>query len=313
MKFALEKLVTDGKAITLINMGVVVSLAWAASLYANIWVSAQLAEVPEFRPPQITKTALPQKKADYSIIRKRNIFNPAAVPEEPEKAAALEKGATGKDLEGEFTPTALNLKLHGTVIANNPQNNAAVIEDPVKKKQTLYHLKDEVAPKAVIVQIERFRVLIDNAGRLESLSMELEDMKNSSPGRIKSGRKARGVLNSAFNNAIRKIGDNQVIVDKRYLDSQLKNMNKLMVDIRAVPEMNKDGYMEGFKVFQIKKGSIYDRLGLKNKDVIQQINGQPLDSAQKGLDLFMALKNESRFTVDLMRNDKKQTLSIEVQ
>ncbi len=308
MKFALEKLVTDSKAITFINMGVVVSLAWAASLYANIWVSAQLAKVPEFKPPQITKTASPQKKADYSVIRKRNIFNPAAAPEEPEKAGATEKG-----LEGEFTPTALKLILHGTVIASNPQNNAAVIEDPVKRKQELYHLNEKVAPKAVIVQIDRFRVLIDNAGRMESLSMEFEDLKKGSSGKMKSGRKQRGVVSASLQNAIRKIGEDQVIVDRRYLDSQLKNMNKLMVDIRAVPSMDGDGRMNGFKVFQIKKGSIYDRLGIKNKDVIQQINGQPLDSAQKGLDLFMALKNESRFIIDIMRNSKKQTLSIEVQ
>jgi general secretion pathway protein C len=70
---------------------------------------------------------------------------------------------------------------------------------------------------------------------------------------------------------------------------------------------------DGFKVFAIRKGSLFDKIGLQNNDVVKRINGVELDSAEKGLELFQALKNETTFNVDLMRKSQKTTMRFSVQ
>jgi len=206
-------------------------------------------------------------------------------------------------------PTALNLQLIGTVNTDSGENSFAVILDKATKKQNLLRINDEVAPGAKIVAISRLSVLIDNAGRMESLSVEMK------PGsRTRSGRgRPRAASGGRRNGGVWKVSEGHIIMDKRFLEKQLASVNDLMTQVRAVPHMNKDKVMQGFKVFQIKKGSVFQKVGLKNRDVIQRINGQRLDSVEKGLDLFAALRDETNFTLDILRNNAKKTINIEIQ
>ena len=49
------------------------------------------------------------------------------------------------------------------------------------------------------------------------------------------------------------------------------------------------------------EGSIYEKLGLKNKDVIVQINGFTVDNLPKALKLFEALQLEEKITLRIKR------------
>ena len=51
----------------------------------------------------------------------------------------------------------------------------------------------------------------------------------------------------------------------------------------------------------VRKGSIYEKLGLKNKDVIVQINGFTVDNLPKALKFFEALKLEEKITPRITR------------
>jgi len=206
-------------------------------------------------------------------------------------------------------PTALNLQLIGTVNTDSGENSFAVILDKGTKKQNLLRINDEVAPGAVIVAISRLSILIDNAGRMESLSVEMKSEPGKRSGRTRPAAASAG---SPFG-GVRKVSEGHVIMDKRFLNKQLARVNDLMTQVRAVPHMNKNKEMQGFKLFQIKKDSVFQKVGLKNSDVIQRINGQRLDSVEKGLDLFAALRDETNFTLDILRNNAKKTINIEIQ
>ncbi|GMT41815.1 MAG: hypothetical protein IEMM0002_0226 [bacterium] len=306
MKHVLQRFVEEGRAVLFINLAVVVLLAYVLSLWINLAVSARMADIPKYAPPKITKKTQSYRKADYSIIKRHNIFNPSAAPETTSRPSSPNESIKA-------AATALNLKLLGTIITDSGTHNLAVIEDKKTKQQKLYSVNENAAPGAKIVRIDRFTVLIDNAGRMESLTMEYE--KGFPKGR--KGRKGRGksARSASLGGGpdVQKVGAGEIIMDKRYLDKQLGDMNSLMTQVRVVPNKSKDGNVEGFKLFQIKKGSIYEKIGLKNRDVIERINGQPLNSVESGLDLFQALKSETHFTVDLKRRDSKQTLTVNVQ
>lgn len=306
MRYVFQRFTDEGKAILLINLAVTVFIAYVLSLWINLAISEKMANAPEYTPAKTTKEVVPQKKTDYSIIKRRNIFNSSAAPATSNVSAAPLNTAVAEAAQ----PTELNLKLIGTIITNSGKGSFAVIEND-SKQQKLYALNDEAAPGAKIIHIGRFAVLINNSGRTESLTM---DFKKGFP----QGRKSRRKMGKSskmvtMGSDVMKVGKGHTVMNKRYLDKQLSDMNGLMTQVRVVPEKGDDGNMEGFKLFQINKGSVYDKIGLRNSDVVQRVNGQPLNSVESGLDLFYALKNETNFTVDIKRNNSKQTLTINVQ
>ena len=87
--------------------------------------------------------------------------------------------------------------------------------------------------------------------------------------------------------------------ERAYVDEQLANFSQLLNDARVVPT-EKDGtplFMFKF----IRKGSIYEKLGLKNEDIILAINGFTVDSVPKALKLFETLQSEREITLKIER------------
>ena len=87
--------------------------------------------------------------------------------------------------------------------------------------------------------------------------------------------------------------------ERAYVDEQLANFSQLLNDARVVPT-EKDGtplFMFKF----IRKGSIYEKLGLKNGDIILAINGFTVDSVPKALKLFETLQSEREITLKIER------------
>ena len=94
--------------------------------------------------------------------------------------------------------------------------------------------------------------------------------------------------------------DQRIFRFKRaYVDQQLTNPNALLNDARVIP-IEQDG--KPWFIFDfVREGSIYEKLGLKNKDVIVQINGFTVDNLPKALKLFEALQLEEKITLRIKR------------
>ena len=302
MRYTFDRLLDAKTARLAANSAVIVSLAWAVSLWINLFISTKLSETPAYKPPKTATKYERQKKSDYSVIKRRNIFNPV---QSATQATAVPDNKALTDA----VPTTLNLQLIGTVNTETGKNSFAVILDKGTKKQNLLRINDEVAPGATLVGISRLSVLIDNGGRMESLSVEIKFGERTK----RSGAKRAAPTSGTPHGGVWKVNEGHVIMDKRFLEKQLTKVNDLMTQVRAVPHMGKDKTMQGFKVFQIRKDSIFQKVGLKNHDIIQRINGQRLDSVEKGLDLFAALRDETHFTIELLRNNANKTINIEVQ
>lgn len=272
----------------LLNLAVVLCLGWAVSLWVNQFISRKAAVIPKYSPPTASKAQGIQLNTDYSVIIKKNIFNPGA---------AHPLGA----VTGEVTPITLPLRLVGTIISAKKNESVAIVETTQDKQQGLYKINDQVGG-ALIVRIDRFEVVVNNNGRLESLTIDF-GQAGGPAGAAKKGMP--GV--QAGQNAGR------VLMDKSYFESQKKNTSELMTQVRAIPFTGKEGAIDGFQLFEVAKDSIYDRVGLKNQDVIQRVNGQALTSVESGLDLFNALKNDTHFTLDIVRNKENKTIRVDIQ
>jgi len=238
-----------------------------------------------------------------------NIFNSASVGKlqpVPRRPANVEN--LSDDALRDAPATSLDLKLLGTLLLG--EKRLAVIQAS-KGSQGVFKL-DEMVNGAQIVSIERSRVGLNNNGRLEVLELDYSKKEQNTSSRARLGSIRKKSLATPRFNDVSKTGDGANI-SKRYLEAQLKNMNSLLTQVRAVPNNDANGNMNGFKLYAIQNGSIFEKIGLSNHDVIQRINGVELDSAEKGLELFQALRNESNFNVDILRNSQKNTLRFNIQ
>ncbi|HXC61715.1 MAG TPA: type II secretion system protein GspC, partial [Nitrospiria bacterium] len=59
--------------------------------------------------------------------------------------------------------------------------------------------------------------------------------------------------------------------------------------------------------------SFYEKIGLQNGDVLQQVNGVEIKDPQSFLAVFQQLKEENNFSLDLMRNSSKETFQYDIR
>ena len=86
------------------------------------------------------------------------------------------------------------------------------------------------------------------------------------------------------------------------------------MDARTTP--NRDpgtGAINGFRLLDMKPGSIYEKLGLQRMDVLKSVNGTPVTSAAKAMELYNSLKNDPNIKLGIERNGKNEEFTYNVQ
>lgn len=93
-------------------------------------------------------------------------------------------------------------------------------------------------------------------------------------------------------------------LEKKYVADQLGDgFGKIISMARLVPRAT-DGQMDGFKIFSIVADSLWTRVGLKNGDVITQVNGTRLKRPEQGFALYEVFRDESDVRIELLRGNK---------
>ena len=147
---------------------------------------------------------------------------------------------------------------------------------------------EEHAPKPVVVKNE------------DTNELEVEKSDNQTVAAKKSDNQTSQNAEIFIEELATPPDDQRIFRFKRtYVNQQLANLNELLNDARVIP-IEQDG--KPWFIFDfVREGSIYEKLGLKNKDVIVQINGFTVDSLPKALKLFEALQLEEKITLRIKR------------
>jgi general secretion pathway protein C len=286
-----------------VNLILLALAAYSASAIVGTALAARYIQPPEVdisAPPPPIPEQSSRSASYYALIDKRDIFNSA----KPEVAVAV---------EAPVAPTQLRLKLWGVALQEG-SDAYCVIEDEKKRTQGVYKIDDEVPGPATVKAIEWERVVLLNGGREEIL--ELQDTTKAAGGIAAA---VRGVAAASQPSAsasavtgVKMVSEDEFVVDRSEVDNALENMSQLFTQIRAVPHFE-GGESTGFRLFAIRRGSLFDKIGLKNGDIIRNINGQPMNDPTKALALLEELRNVSDLTVQVTRNRQDKTLSYSVQ
>lgn len=196
----------------------------------------------------------------------------------------------GEDLD-DLEPTSLNVALLGTVVGGK-QYAFAVIEEVKKRKQGLYKVGDSVQG-ATVKRILRGKVVLRVNDKDEILTMEEEAASRAEPEYVRSpaGKK-----------------ETTIAVSRSEVDKSLKNVHQLLTQVRIRPHF-RDGKPDGLAVSNIRPGSFFAKLGLRNGDIVQGINGRNIKSPDDVMEVYQRLKSGSRVALQVRRNGEEKIIN----
>lgn len=111
---------------------------------------------------------------------------------------------------------------------------------------------------------------------------------------------------------VRQTAPHQYEIDRVAFEEALGNLNQLARSVRVVPEL-KAGRPAGFRVVDIRAGSLLSGLGLLRGDVLHSINGLELTSVEKAMEVYLKLKAAGHLAVVVERGGVMTTLQYAVR
>lgn len=269
------------------TLALVALLTLSAYLLADTvdaMIGRSLDAAPQFTGPMTQERAgiAPRKElADYSSILERGLFGEGR------------SSSSGPATAVEYSAYVLIGTVEGEQFAG------AVLEDATKV-QAFYHLYQKLPDGGELVRVKRDRVTIR---RPDGGTVEVQVVDDTKIVNVASRGPAGGV---------RKVSDGRYVVDQREVATSTDNLGSILTQARALP-VQEAGKTTGFRITEIVPGSIYEKIGLQNGDVVQRVNSQDVDDPGRFFQLYQGLKEEKNITIDLMRNGQRQTLNYDIR
>ena len=295
---------------TLADLALLVVAGFVASKVILATLTPPVASLP-FKKVEVKATSAVNREIqepDAAVIIQRNLFGSKILNT---SSAAAEK--TEEDMEG-LPESTLPLKLLGTVVQVSGKRSFAIIQDTGTREQQIHFVGDEISEGTVITSVARNRVVLLRNGQEEILEKDEDQSAAPARTRVRPTRasKARTAARGSEPVTVRKVGDNNFVMDRREVEGVLQDFNKLLTQIRVVPHFA-NGKPDGFKIFNIRPGSLFASLGMVNGDIIKRVNGLDITGPEQALQMFQQLRDESQVTVDLERFRKNLTLQYEIR
>lgn len=238
---------------------------------------------------------------------KRENLKPV-VESAPDDAPSL----AGEFDENEVKSCSLPISVRATLVADNPSWSIAMIYNNSSRDVEAYSVREGnnlVVDDAELVEVRSREIIVRRASHYERC---LADAENKRTGRTESPKTSRGTNKKNNDNdrskGVSKISETDYNIDGSEIDRVLNNLSEVATKARIVPSF-KNGKPNGFKLFSIKPGSIYSKIGLRNGDVIQRVNGHEMNSPDKALEIYQRLKDSSSITVDIQRRGRAMTMN----
>jgi general secretion pathway protein C len=198
----------------------------------------------------------------------------------------------------------------GTIIEENGES-WAIIQDNQTRIQGRYSIGSLVSG-AKVEMILRNKVVLNIDGRDELLVMGIEKLRSSAPDADESDRGEPGKQPARPSGSSPRADTATRTISRDLIQDNINNMAQMMSKVRVIPYM-RDGKPEGFRVSQIKEDSLFRNMGFQNGDVLRSINGMDILSAEDMMKAYNSLKNNSSFSITILRNNQPKTLNLRVR
>jgi len=260
---------------------------------AGAWLApAEAAPVPAPRAAALERTPWSAREP----ILERNLFG-AQVAGQAEPAPVEEE----EDLE----ETKLPLRLLGTAASGDPALSRAAIADESGGDHQVVGVGDRLEGHSDVrvVGIDRRRVVLENGARREELRLE-EDQQVASASRRAAPRRTRREPQRRLSSRLQELRERARQQDT----SVARNAASLFSQARILPKYE-SGQMVGVQLNAIEPGSLYERFGFQDGDVITELNGISIDSPSASAQLLSELGDADSFEFTV--NGERRTIPAE--
>ena len=282
------------------NLILLAAIAYLASSIVGTALAARLVPPPEVElnpPPAPFEIEAAKPAVYYALIDKRDIFNSV---KPPEPTPAIEPPVV----------SPLKLKLWGVALHENARLSYSIIEDLGAHKQGVYGIDASVPGGATVKNIEWDKVVLNRNGKDEILELASKPLVGGT--KPAAAAPVAAASPPPAGGGIQATGENEFLVPRAEVDSALENMSQLFTQIRAVPHFE-GGQSIGFRLFAIRRGSLFDKIGLKNGDIITSINGSQMNDPSRAVALLQELRDANDLSVDIIRNQQQQKISYNIR
>ncbi|TRZ54190.1 hypothetical protein D4S03_00495 [bacterium] len=207
----------------------------------------------------------------------------------------------GKDASAEADEALLSdLKLMGTITGPTRLGYAVFVGKD--GKQSMFKTGESVFGEGELTAVEEYQVSIRRNGKL--IKIPLVDMV------------ARGEMDSlkggVASGPVQSLGNGEYIIDQKAIQYALDNPAQIMMDAKFIPNMTKDK-QEGFVLRKVRKGGIYDNLGMQNGDILLRINDYSISNPEKAFQAFMALRGMDKIQLDIIRDKNRIVMNYQIR
>jgi general secretion pathway protein C len=221
----------------------------------------------------------------YAVITQRNLFKTTLKEVMGEGGGLL---ASGEEV-AEFD-------LKGT-IAGTDSFGYIIIEEKASKKQRLYKLGSMIG-SARVVSISRNTATINKGGRNVTIKI-----KQTPEGPVLGSSRA-----AYARPAPRNISRARMAIDRSEVTEKLQDLQSIMTDAQIRPYFE-SGAQQGFIISNIKPNSLYQKLGLRNGDVILDVNNKQMQGADDVMELVNLMQSGQNIALNLKRGGKPQSIN----
>ncbi len=297
------------KNLWVLNLFFIFLISFLISQYFSTFLEFRLRtppDIPKFKTqstPAIQN--IPSEQGRIEDIKSKNFLKTVVAGPPPSIDTSVEVNDEGLS---DDLPIAgnINYKLVGTVVSKVEKYSLAILIDNSTNTTGVYSIGDQIQD-AVITSIERKRVYYKRGKKIEYL-----DLEEGGKEKISKIQSPQPVSPPPSGEGISKIAEGKYVVSQSELEKTLTNLNDVAMQARIVPNFE-GGKANGFKIFNIKANSIYEKIGLKNGDVIQKINGFEINSPDKAFEVYQKLKDAKAINIEINRGGSNMSFDYTIR
>ncbi len=296
---------------------IAIDLALAALVAAVVVVVAmemtRLIPGPEAVVPdggaaaQPTVPPLPQvaERTAYASLKQSGLFgeagkwDPKAIP----PPAKVEE----KPPEPDVSETTLNLRLMGTIAAGSKFSTAFIENLDTNDRGRSYLIGDQLMDDVTLEEVSSREVKVLNK-RFDPPKHERLKMDEAEPEAAPAAKAPSKA--AAPTTPVEAPSPDRITLKRDEIVQDLyKNYADLVTNLK--PEMAKDekGNVIGVTAPDIGKVPLAQKLGIQEKDILQTVNNEQIDSEQKILELVQKYQTANSFRIGIMRDGKPKVIT----
>ena len=300
---------------------------WLVILLLVVWLSHSLARLfwlvvpnPEIPPASVMLVASdsPSGAASADTVNIAQIKMLTPFGNSAQEAASVAVQPADQGIENDAADTQLNLVLRGVLGSADDKAGRAIIASG--DRADVYAVGDTLpaGTNVTLAKVLDVRVIINNNGTFESLWLFKEDPNAPKlttsfapppqPDSLNSN--PRGYADPPFQQQPPLYVDKSPIVDSPRFAADPAAASKTLADVVAISIYRENGQVVGYKIRPGRNAEMFNSLGLQTDDIVTAVNGVPLSSPGKIMEIYKSMGSATSANLEIRRGGSTVNLDV---